>query len=173
MTELVTFGETTRLETTSGVCGLGRNNVAVGAARLGTDVCWLSKLPDSPLGRRIVNEEPRGSTEGLRGRIRTRTVGDLYLVPTGDERDAPTRRSRRSSRMNSPTNAVDAVVPHDGDHAPLFLRPPRDDDGAAAKGWRRNNALVRPELPVEALGSTDSASGLRVRAHRHPIRSST
>lgn len=68
MTELVTFGETMlrlspprgeRLETTRELAvqaGGAESNVAVGAARLGTDVQWLSKLPDSPLGRRIVNE---------------------------------------------------------------------------------------------------------------------
>ena len=68
MTDLVTFGETMlrlspprgeRLETTRNLtvrAGGAESNVAVGAARLGADVRWLSKLPDSPLGRRIVHE---------------------------------------------------------------------------------------------------------------------
>lgn len=66
MTDLVTFGETTvrlspprgdRLETAPSldvrVSG-PESNVAVGAARLGVDAAWLSKLPDSALGRRVV-----------------------------------------------------------------------------------------------------------------------
>lgn len=68
MTGLVTFGETMlrlspprgeRLETTRELTvqsGGAESNVAVGAARLGVDTHWLSKLPDSPLGRRVVNE---------------------------------------------------------------------------------------------------------------------
>jgi 2-dehydro-3-deoxygluconokinase len=68
VTDLVTFGETMlrlspprgeRLETTRDLdvqAGGAESNVAVGAARLGADVRWLSKLPDSPLGRRVVNE---------------------------------------------------------------------------------------------------------------------
>ena len=68
MTDLVTFGETMlrlspprgeRLETTRDLtvqAGGAESNVAVGAARLGADARWLSKLPDSPLGRRVVTE---------------------------------------------------------------------------------------------------------------------
>jgi 2-dehydro-3-deoxygluconokinase len=67
MTQLVTFGEavlrlspppTARLETadqfdvwTTGAA----SNVAVAASRLGTDVTWVSKLSDTPLGRRAVS----------------------------------------------------------------------------------------------------------------------
>ncbi len=68
MTDLVTFGETMlrlspprgeRLETAETFdvqAGGAESNVAVGAARLGADAVWLSKLPDSPLGRRVVSE---------------------------------------------------------------------------------------------------------------------
>jgi 2-dehydro-3-deoxygluconokinase len=68
MTDIVTFGETMlrlspprgeRLERTSelGVrTGGAESNVAVAAARLGRDATWISKLPDSALGRRIVSE---------------------------------------------------------------------------------------------------------------------
>jgi len=64
--DLVTFGETMlrlsppegeRIETareldfrTAGA----ESNVAVAAARLGAEAAWLSKLPDSPLGRRVL-----------------------------------------------------------------------------------------------------------------------
>ncbi|WP_199240879.1 bifunctional 2-dehydro-3-deoxygluconokinase/2-dehydro-3-deoxygalactonokinase [Halorubrum sp. SD690R] len=68
VTDLVTFGETMlrlspprgeRLETTDSLdvqAGGAESNVAVGASRLGVDAVWLSKLPDSPPGRRVTNE---------------------------------------------------------------------------------------------------------------------
>ncbi|WP_411965424.1 bifunctional 2-dehydro-3-deoxygluconokinase/2-dehydro-3-deoxygalactonokinase [Haloferax sp. YSMS24] len=68
MTALVTFGETMlrlspprgeRLETAREFevqAGGAESNVAVAAARLGRDAAWFSKLPDSPLGRRVVGE---------------------------------------------------------------------------------------------------------------------
>ena len=68
MTELVTFGETMlrlsppsgdRLETATSLefrTAGAESNVAIAAARLGTSSVWLSKLPDSPLGRRVTNE---------------------------------------------------------------------------------------------------------------------
>jgi len=65
MTDLVTFGESMlrlsppghqRLETTDEldvhVAG-AESNVAVAAGRLGLETAWLSKLPDSPVGRRV------------------------------------------------------------------------------------------------------------------------
>jgi len=65
MTDLVTFGESMlrlsptghqRLETADEldvhVAG-AESNVAVAAQRLGLETVWLSKLPDSPLGRRV------------------------------------------------------------------------------------------------------------------------
>ena len=65
MTDLVTFGETMlrlsppgdeRLETADEyvvhVAG-AESNVAVAAQRLGLDAAWTSKLPDSPVGRRV------------------------------------------------------------------------------------------------------------------------
>ncbi len=68
MTDLVTFGETmlrlsapqgTRLETTDVLDvhpGGAESNVAVAASRLGKSSVWLSKLPDTSLGRRVVRE---------------------------------------------------------------------------------------------------------------------
>ncbi|ELZ26904.1 2-keto-3-deoxygluconate kinase [Halosimplex carlsbadense 2-9-1] len=65
MTELVTFGETSlrlspageeRLETAEDVrmrVSGTESNVAVAASAMGADATWLSKLPDSPLGRRV------------------------------------------------------------------------------------------------------------------------
>ncbi len=68
MSEFVTFGETmlrfsppgdSRLEdaTEFGVRAAGaESNVAIIAQRLGTSSTWLSKVPESPLGRRVVGE---------------------------------------------------------------------------------------------------------------------
>ncbi|MFC6990948.1 bifunctional 2-dehydro-3-deoxygluconokinase/2-dehydro-3-deoxygalactonokinase [Haladaptatus sp. GCM10025707] len=68
MSDLVTFGETMlrlsptpgdRLETADSLdmrIGGAESNVAVTAQRLGLDSTWQSGLPDSPLGRRVVNE---------------------------------------------------------------------------------------------------------------------
>lgn len=68
MADLVTFGETMlrfsppdeeRLEIADqydvNVAG-AESNVAVAAQRLGIDSTWLSKLPDSPIGRKVTGE---------------------------------------------------------------------------------------------------------------------
>lgn len=68
MTELITFGETPlrfsppsnqRLEVAreAQIYADGTaSNVAVAAQELGTETVWVSKLPDSPLGRRVVTQ---------------------------------------------------------------------------------------------------------------------
>jgi len=68
MTDLAAFGETMlrlsppqgeRLEgasTFSCYAGGAESNVAIAAERLGAVSTWLSKVPDSPLGRRVVGE---------------------------------------------------------------------------------------------------------------------
>ncbi|NHN61100.1 MULTISPECIES: bifunctional 2-dehydro-3-deoxygluconokinase/2-dehydro-3-deoxygalactonokinase [Halorussus] len=75
MTDLVTFGETMlrlsppdgeRLETAHDLefrAAGAESNVAVAAARLGADAAWTSKLPDSPLGRRVVSGLRRHGVE--------------------------------------------------------------------------------------------------------------
>ncbi|MFC7142740.1 bifunctional 2-dehydro-3-deoxygluconokinase/2-dehydro-3-deoxygalactonokinase [Halosimplex aquaticum] len=67
MTDLVTFGESMlrlsppgqqRLEAIDSLdvhAAGAESNVAVAAERLGLDTVWLSKLPDSPLGRRVTS----------------------------------------------------------------------------------------------------------------------
>ncbi|WP_255168912.1 bifunctional 2-dehydro-3-deoxygluconokinase/2-dehydro-3-deoxygalactonokinase [Natrononativus amylolyticus] len=68
MSDLVTFGETMlrlsppgneRLESTTELevrAAGAESNVAIAAERLGAVSTWTSKLPDSPLGRRVVSE---------------------------------------------------------------------------------------------------------------------
>lgn len=75
MTDLVTFGETMlrlsppgdqRIETADEyvVRAAGaESNVAVAAQRLGLDATWTSKLPDSPVGRRVTGEIAGHSVE--------------------------------------------------------------------------------------------------------------
>jgi 2-dehydro-3-deoxygluconokinase len=78
MTELITFGETPlrlsppgreRLETareaTIDADGTA-SNAAVAANRLGAEALWLSKLPDTPLGRRVETQlEAQGIETGI------------------------------------------------------------------------------------------------------------
>jgi len=68
MTEIVSFGEATlrlraprgrqltRTERFDAAAGGPECNTAVAASELGADAVWLSRLPDSPLGRRVVAE---------------------------------------------------------------------------------------------------------------------
>ncbi|QFU84788.1 bifunctional 2-dehydro-3-deoxygluconokinase/2-dehydro-3-deoxygalactonokinase [Natronorubrum aibiense] len=68
MASLVTFGETmlrlsppngTRLETATELdfrSAGAESNVAIAASALGTSAVWLSKLPDSPLGRKVTRD---------------------------------------------------------------------------------------------------------------------
>ena len=100
MTGLVTFGETMlrlspprgdRLETAETFevqAGGAESNVAVGAARLGVDAVWLSKLPESPLGRRVVSEL---RSHGVRTGVSwadpdSSRVGTYYLEHGGEPR---------------------------------------------------------------------------------------
>ncbi|SEW30656.1 bifunctional 2-dehydro-3-deoxygluconokinase/2-dehydro-3-deoxygalactonokinase [Natrinema salifodinae] len=72
---LVTFGETmirfspsegTRIETATELefrSAGAESNVAIAAANLGTSTAWLSKLPDSPLGRKVVRDVRQNGVE--------------------------------------------------------------------------------------------------------------
>lgn len=100
VTDLVTFGETMlrlspprgdRLETAREFdvqAGGAESNVAVGAARLAADAAWLSKLPDSPLGRRVVGElRSHGVRTGVAWADPAGSrVGTYYLEHGGEPR---------------------------------------------------------------------------------------
>lgn len=86
MTDLITFGETPlrfsppgseRLEmadqTTVYADGTA-SNVAVAATELGAETLWLSKLPDSPLGRRV---ETQVEEQGIETHIAWDESGEL------------------------------------------------------------------------------------------------
>lgn len=125
MTDLVTFGETMlrfsppdseRLETTTELevrAAGAESNVAVAAARLGADAVWTSKLPDSPLGRRVSGElesygletDPVWAEEGRQGTYylefagKPRGTNVIYdradaAVTTASAEELPTDRIR-------------------------------------------------------------------------------
>ena len=126
MTDLVTFGETMlrlspprgeRLETTRDLtvqAGGAESNVAVGAARLGADARWLSKLPDSPLGRRIVTElRSHGVRPGVAwADADASRVGTYYLEHGGEPRGTNVIYDRADAAITTvepaelPTGAV-------------------------------------------------------------------
>jgi 2-dehydro-3-deoxygluconokinase len=128
MTEVVTFGETMlryapprgkRLENADAFdvhVGGAESNVAVAAARLGRSATWLSKLVDSPLGRRIertlrgqgVVPEIVWADEGRQG--------VYYLEHGAEPRQSVVRYDRGETAIRTataaelPTDALDADV---------------------------------------------------------------
>jgi 2-dehydro-3-deoxygluconokinase len=115
MSDLVTFGETMlryappvgeRIETTRELdvrTGGAESNVAVCAARLGADAVWLSKLPDSPLGKRVVHElRGHGVRTGVVWTEEGRT-GTYYLDRGGDPRGTDVVYDRRDAAVTTAT----------------------------------------------------------------------
>jgi 2-dehydro-3-deoxygluconokinase len=114
MSRLATVGETMlrysppgdgRLETADAFevhVGGAESNVAVAAARLGVDACWLSRLPEGRLGRRIARRLRREGVEVAVDWTEGGRVGTYYLEPGG--------RSRRTEvvydRTETPVRAA-------------------------------------------------------------------
>lgn len=98
MTDLVTFGETMlrfsppgneRLETTTELevrAAGAESNVAVAASRLGAEATWISKLPASPLGRRVTSELESYGLETDVIRSEEGRQGTYYLEFAGEPR---------------------------------------------------------------------------------------
>jgi len=120
--ELVTFGEGLlrlsppageRIETADElgfrVAG-AESNVAIAAQRLGVDATWLSKLPDSVLGDRVVSQ------------IRQHGVG-LAVVRTGSGRQGTYYLEQGSQPRG--TNVI-----YDRDHAAVTTATPEELDTA-------------------------------------------
>lgn len=92
--DLVTFGETLlrlspplgeRLETATSLnfrTAGAESNVSIAASHLGTKTAWLSKLPNSPLGRRVTNELQQ---HGVKIRVMWDEVGrqGAYYIEQG------------------------------------------------------------------------------------------
>jgi len=115
--DLVTFGETMlrlsppegeRIETarelefrTAGA----ESNVAVAVARLGADAAWLSKLPDSPLGRRVLTDL---RAHGVRPAVAWTDPGEsrqgtYYLEFGGDPRGTDVVYDRAGAAVRTAT----------------------------------------------------------------------
>jgi 2-dehydro-3-deoxygluconokinase len=118
MTDLVAFGEAAlrlspppgeRLATAQSFdvrVGGAEGNVAVAAAQLGTEAVWLSRLPDSSLGRRVAREL-RGS--GVRTGVSwadpdEHRLGTYYL----ERGDAPRENAVHHDRAGT---AVETTAP--------------------------------------------------------------
>ena len=115
MTDLVTFGETMlrlspprheRLETANTLDvhpGGAASNVAVAATRLGTATTWLSKLPDSPLGRRVVADLHRYGLETDVVWAESGRQGTYYLEVAGEPRGTNVVYDRADAAVTTAT----------------------------------------------------------------------
>jgi len=120
MVDLVTFGETMlrlsppgdgRLETAPQfdvTVGGAESNVAAVASRLGQETIWLSKLPDTSLGRRIAGELRRDGVEPVICWTDEGRVGTYYLESGDPPRGTDVVYDRAGS-------AVTTVQPEDLD----------------------------------------------------------
>jgi len=97
--------------------GGAESNVAVGAARLGADAVWLSKLPESPLGRRIIGEL---RSHGVRTGVswadpEASRLGTYYLEHGGEPRGTNVIYDRADAAITTvtpaelPTGALEAA----------------------------------------------------------------
>jgi 2-dehydro-3-deoxygluconokinase len=115
VSDLVAFGETMlrlstptgdRLETAGALdvhVGGAESNVAVATARLGADAVWLSKLPDSPLGRRVVRElRAHGVRTGVAWAPSGR-LGTYFLDRGGDPRGTDVVYDRADAAVTTVT----------------------------------------------------------------------
>ncbi|WP_049986389.1 bifunctional 2-dehydro-3-deoxygluconokinase/2-dehydro-3-deoxygalactonokinase [Halobellus rufus] len=117
MTDIVTFGETMlrlspppgdRLETTRELdvrTGGAESNVAVAAARLDCEATWISKLPDSALGRRIASEL---RSHGVRTDVAwddsaSARLGTYYLEQGGEPRGTDVIYDRAGASVTTAT----------------------------------------------------------------------
>src|SRR5256885_12400891 len=95
MPDVVTIGETMlRLSAPPGVpleqapqldvhVAGAESNVAIALCRLGTTAGWVSRLVDTPLGRRVVNELRGPGVGGPRGLLGARGRVGHYLFGQG------------------------------------------------------------------------------------------
>ncbi|WP_276256203.1 bifunctional 2-dehydro-3-deoxygluconokinase/2-dehydro-3-deoxygalactonokinase [Halomontanus rarus] len=115
MGDLVTFGETmlrlspprhTRLETAGAFDvypGGAESNAAVAATRLGTDVVWISKLPESPLGRHVVSNLSRYGLDVDVVWAESGRQGTYYLEIAGAPRGADVVYDRADAAVTTAT----------------------------------------------------------------------
>jgi 2-dehydro-3-deoxygluconokinase len=117
MTDLVTFGESMlrlsppdneRLERMDElevhVAG-AESNVAVAAQRLGLDATWLSKLPDSPLGRRVTGALGTHGVDTAIAWDDEHRMGTYYVEMAGQPRGTDVIYDRADSAVTTATPA--------------------------------------------------------------------
>lgn len=115
VTDLVTFGESMlrysppgrqRIETTDSlnvrVAG-AESNVATAASRLGAAATWISKLPDTPLGRRIVNFHRSVGLDTAVCWSDTGRVGTYYIEFGAEPRGTSVIYDREDSAVTTAT----------------------------------------------------------------------
>lgn len=131
MGRIVTFGETMlqlstppgeRLESTRTLefrTAGAESNVAIAASRLGTDARWVSKLPDSSLGRRVRNDVRR---HGVKPEIVWSDhgrQGAYYIERAGEPRGTTVVYDRAQAAV---TTAVPDELPTDSiENADVFF----------------------------------------------------
>ena len=113
--ELVSMGETmlrfapppgTRLETATELdyrTAGAESNVAITASRLGADTAWVSKLPDSPLGRRVTTDL---HTHGVTSLVTWTDIGrqgTYYIEAGGDPRGTTVVYDRDDAAVTTAT----------------------------------------------------------------------
>jgi 2-dehydro-3-deoxygluconokinase len=113
--DLVTFGETLlrfsppgqeRLERATELefrAAGAESNVAVNAGRLGAETAWLSKVPDSPLGRKVTATLRAQGTEPVVAWSETGRQGTYYLEQAGDPRGANVVYDRANAAVTTAT----------------------------------------------------------------------
>ncbi len=113
MSDLVTFGESMlrlsppgdeRLESASSLqihVGGSESNVAVAADRLGAVSTWLSKLPRTPLGRRVVGELHQCGIKTDVSWSRRGRVGTYYVETAGEPRGSNVVYDRANSSITT------------------------------------------------------------------------
>ena len=113
--DLVTFGETLlrfsppgqeRLERATELqfrAAGAESNVAVNAGRLGAETAWLSKVPDSPLGRKVTATLRAQGTEPVVAHSDSGRQGTYYLEQSGDPRGTAVVYDRANAAVTTAT----------------------------------------------------------------------
>lgn len=127
MTDLVTFGETMlrlsppaehRLvdaDTLTVQAAGAESNVAIAAAKLGTNVTWLSKVPDGPLGERVVTEVRSHGVTPAVVRSADGRQGTYYVEQGGSPRGTAVHYDRAGAAVTTATpDELDTAAVADG-----------------------------------------------------------
>jgi 2-dehydro-3-deoxygluconokinase len=113
MSEILTLGETMlrlapeggeRLETATSL-GLrtagAESNVAIAASRLGVETAWISKLPASPLGRRVLSDVKRHGVTPLVRWTEDARQGVYFIEQGGEPRGIDVIYDRENAAVST------------------------------------------------------------------------